>query len=97
MLSHRYDTFYGIAGALAITIMLAVTTTMDERDNAPSASNNYQLLREAILEAVKDPQTDKETREAFAQAYCGNAGYVLTEKSLTCIPKRGKKYEVAFH
>jgi hypothetical protein len=98
MISHRYDTFYGIVGAFAITILITLTTTMDERERQAeqTVSANYSVLREASLDAVRNPQTDKELREAAAQAYCGQAAYVLTEASLTCIPKHGKQYRVTF-
>lgn len=86
--------FFGVCAALLILWAYVLVAWLD----APVKESQYSdsaVAKRLLVEAALDRQLEAERREEAAQEYCGNAGWKISEdnKTLTCIPRKGKPYK----
>lgn len=82
--------FFGLGAAVCVLAMIFSAQVED----AFKAKRDPEATRQELLAKTLDRQLDAEARDKAAAQICGNAGWKLSkdEKSIICIPRRGKPY-----
>lgn len=90
---HRASRFFGLGITALVLGAYGLASWVDSR---PEVIADHNALKQAALRTALSRQIDAETRDAAAQAYCGNAAWKISEdnKVLTCMPRKGKAYVV---